>query len=62
MLDFIQVLNHAGIVQSIGPEGGHKDAEELEKSQRANKLSQHEEQVVPLNVDCLFERVLSEVD
>ena len=62
MFDFIQVLNHAGIVQSIGPKGGHQNAEEIEQSQRAYKLSQHEEQVVPLNVDCLFEWVLSEVD
>ena len=62
MLDFIQVLNHASIVQTMRPEGSHKDAEELEQSQCTNKLSQHEEQIVPLNVDGLFERVLSQVD
>ena len=33
MFDFVQVLDHAGLVQPICPERGEQIAEEVEKSQ-----------------------------
>ena len=62
VLNLVQVLYHARIVQPVRPETSEQEAQEVQQSQSAYQLGQHEQDIVPLDVDRFFEWILAQVD
>ena len=56
------MLDHAGIIQAIGPEGRQEKSKHVEHGQSSHELRQHKEHVVPLYIDRLLKGVLPNVN
>ena len=61
MLHFIQVLDHASVIEPICPETSEQESEEVKKSESTHQLCQKVQDVEAADVDRLLEGVLPEI-
>ena len=61
MLHFIQVLDHASVIEPICPETSEQESEEVKKSESTHQLCQKVQDVEAADVDRLLEWVLPEI-